>query len=380
MTNGLLILGDEEIRNLLLTLSKPEILTFKTALEKVLIDFSVGGEGQYQPTPDFVNRPEGQKTLFRTFTSPDGVGTKIVVTPAPIKDENGNTVNRPLGGLLSLCDSAGVPTGILNAAEPTGYRTTLSALIPWTWRKCTENIVVLGAGKQGLWHTRLALALRGDEIKKITIVNRSVGRARDLVKQATEENQKYWKSEAKLDVLDPAQSDYDEALASLLGSADAVFCTVGSTSPLFQLKTILGDGSRSRLPFVGAIGSWQPDMIELDPEMLRHAASRDDSYSPRGAKGSILVDDLEEALVKSGEVIQSGLKEDNLLQVGEVLDWLGDKSSRKPEGGIEKLKTWISEGFVVYKGIGVSVTDIAAGNAILELARKRDVGTTISNF
>ncbi|RFN42112.1 hypothetical protein FIE12Z_12880, partial [Fusarium flagelliforme] len=206
------------------------------------------------------------------------------------------------------------------------------------------------------------------------------GRAKDLVKQVTEENDRYWKSEAKLDVLDPAQSDYDEALASLLGSADAVFCTVGSTSPLFQLKAILGDGSRSRLPFVGAIGSWQPDMIELDPEMLRHAASRDDSYSPRGAKGSILVDDLEEALVKSGEVIQSGLKEDSLLQVGEILDWLDDKSERNPEGGIEKLKTWISEGFVVYKGIGVSVTDIAAGNAILELARKRDVGTTIPNF
>lgn len=380
MSNGLLVLGDGEIRNLLLTLPKPEILTFKTALEKVLIDFSVGSEGKYQPTPDFVNRPSGQKTLFRTFTSPDGVGTKIVVTPAPITDENGNTVNRPLGGLLSLCDSAGVPTGILNAAEPTGYRTTLSALIPWTWRRWTENIVIFGAGKQGLWHTRISLALRGDEIKKITIVNRSVRRAKELVKQVTEENEKYWKSEAKLEVLDPARSDYDKALASLLGSADAVFCTVGSTSPLFKLKAILSDGSRSRLPFVGAIGSWQPDMIELDPEMLRHAASRDDSYSPRGANGSILVDDLEEALVKSGEVIQSGLKEDNLLQVGEVLDWLDDKSSRKPEGGIEKLKTWISEGFVVYKGIGVSVTDIAAGNAILELARKRDVGTTISNF
>jgi ornithine cyclodeaminase/alanine dehydrogenase-like protein (mu-crystallin family) len=114
--------------------------------------------------------------------------------------------------------------------------------------------------------------------------------------------------------------------------------------------------------------------------MLRHAASRDDSYNPRGAKGSILVDDLEEALVKSGEVIQSGLKEERLLQVGEILDWLDDKSERKPEGGVEKLKTWISEGFVVYKGIGVSVTDIAAGNAILKLARKRNVGTIIPNF
>jgi ornithine cyclodeaminase/alanine dehydrogenase-like protein (mu-crystallin family) len=121
-------------------------------------------------------------------------------------------------------------------------------------------------------------------------------------------------------------------------------------------------------------------MIELDPEMLRHAAGRNDSYSPHGESGSILVDDLEEALVKSGEVIQSGLKAERLIQVGEILDWLDEKSERKPEGGIEKLKTWVSEGFVVFKNIGISVTDLAAGHAILELARKRNVGTTIADF
>ncbi|KAF4973512.1 hypothetical protein FSARC_209 [Fusarium sarcochroum] len=378
--SNLVVLGDAEIHGLLIGLSRDEVRQFQRSLEKAITEFSVGEEGKYQPTPDFINRPTGQKTLFRTFTSSEGVGTKIVVTPAPTKDADGNTVNRPLGGVLSLCDSAGLPTGFLNAAEVTGYRTTLSALIPWMWRQNTENIVVFGAGKQGLWHTRLALALRGSEIKKITIVNRSVGRARDVVKQVTEENQKYWKSSAALDVLDPAQSDYDQALKSLLSSADAVFCTVGSTSPLFSLQTILGESTRSRLPFVGAIGSWQPDMIEMDPEMLRHAAGRDDSYSPHGAKGSILVDDLEEALAKSGEVIQSGLKEDRLVQVGQVLEWLDEKSDSKPDGGIEKLKKWIGESFIVYKGIGVSVTDLAAGNAILELAKKRNVGVTISNF
>lgn len=380
MSSGLVVLGDAEIHGLLIGLSKDEVLEFKQALEKVLIDFAVGSEGEYQPTPDFVNRPNGQKTLFRAFTSSEGVGTKIVVTPAPLKDADGKPINRPLGGLISLCDADGIPIGILNAAEPTGYRTTMAALIPWTWRRNTENIVVFGAGKQGLWHTRLAVALRGSEIKKITIVNRSVGRAKDLVKQVTEENQKYWKSSAALDVLDPAQSDYDQTLESLLFSADAVFCTVGSTSPLFPLKKILGDGTRSRLPFISAVGSWQPDMIELDPEILRHAAERNDSYSPIGEKGSVLVDDLEEALVKSGEVIQSGLKAERLVQVGEILDWLDEKSERKPEGGIENLKTWISEGFVVFKNIGISVTDLAAGHAILELARKRNVGTTIANF
>ncbi|KAF5024194.1 hypothetical protein F66182_3708 [Fusarium sp. NRRL 66182] len=378
--SNLVVLGDADVHHLLISLSRDDTLKFQRALGKALIEFSVGGEGRYQPTPDFVNRPSGQKTLFRTFTSPDAVGTKIVVTPAPTKDADGNTVNPPLGGILSLCDSAGRPKGLLNAAEVTGYRTTLSALIPWMWRRNTENVVVFGAGKQGLWHTRLALALRGSEIKKMTIVNRSVDRAKNLVKQVTEENQKYWKSSATLQVLDPAQSDYDQALKSLLSTADAVFCTVGSTSPLFSLQSILGDGTRSRLPFVGAIGSWQSDMIELDPEMLRHAAGRDDSYSPRGAKGSILVDDLEEALVKSGEVVQSGLKEERLVQVGEILDWFDENSERKPEGGIERLKTWVGEGFIVYKGIGVSVTDLAAGNTILELAEKHNVGTTISNF
>ena len=33
------------------------------------------------------------------------------------------------------------------------------------------RIVVFGAGKQALWHVRLALALRGDEIKHSAIVN-----------------------------------------------------------------------------------------------------------------------------------------------------------------------------------------------------------------
>ncbi|RMJ09288.1 hypothetical protein CDV36_011112 [Fusarium kuroshium] len=376
MANNLVVLNDSVVHDLLISLPKDDIIKFQHALEDSLIGFTVGEERKYQPTPDFVNRPTGQKTLFRTFSSPDTVGAKIIVTPAPVKDaSSGKTVNPPLNGVLALCDASGRPTGLLNAGEVTGYRTTLSALIPWMWRRYTEEVVIFGAGKQGLWHTRLALALRGDEIKNITIVNRSAARAQALVEQVTEENQKYWKSSATLNVLDPSQSDYDQRLETLLSTADTVFCTVGSTTPVFSLRSILGEGSRSRLPFVGGIGSWQADMVEMDPEMLRHAAERSDSYSPHGAAGgSIIVDDLEECLVKAGEVIQSGLKAEQMVPVGEILSW---KRGSKSTGSLE---SWLGEGFVVYKGIGVSVTDLAAGNAILELAKTRNVGVSIPNL
>ncbi|KAL7755883.1 hypothetical protein ACKLNR_014410 [Fusarium oxysporum f. sp. zingiberi] len=378
MSHTLLALDNSIIHDLLISLSRADIVRFQRDLENSLIEFSAGNEGKFQLNPDFVNRPNGQKTIFRTFTSPDAVGMKIIVTPAPVESPNANTANPPLNGIIALCDSLGRPIGLLNAAEVTGFRTTLCALIPWTWRRHTENIVIFGAGKQGLWHTRLALALRGSEIKSVTIINRSVARAQSLVAQVTEENQKYWKSSATLFSLDSSQPDYSKRLATVLSTADAVFCTVGSTSPLFSFQEVLR-GTTSRLPFISAIGSWQSDMMELDPELLRYAAGRPNSYSPRGASGSIIVDDAQECLVKSGEVMQSGLKAEQMLQVGEILNWQQEKSGLEGQDR-ERLASWLADGFVVYKGVGVSVTDLAAGNAILEIAKDRNIGVSIANF
>ncbi|KAL5588145.1 hypothetical protein FOVSG1_013281 [Fusarium oxysporum f. sp. vasinfectum] len=209
-----LALDNSIIHDLLISLSRANIVRFRRDLENSLIEFSAGSEGKFQLNPGFVNRTNGQKTIFRTFTSPDAVGMKIIVTPAPVESPNGNTANPPLNGIIALCDSLGRPIGLLNAAEVTGFRTTLWALIPWTWRRHTKNIVIFGAGKQGLWHTRLVLALRGSEIKSVTIINHSVARAQSPAAQVTEENQKYWKSSATLFSLDPSQPDYSKRLAN----------------------------------------------------------------------------------------------------------------------------------------------------------------------
>lgn len=377
------VLGDSAIRQLLLSLSREEIKSFQRDIEDCLITICPGNESDYQPSPGIINRPDGQKILFRPFTSPDNVGTKIIVHPAPASETSestaANRTQQALHGIVVLVDKCGFPTGVLNAEEITGYRTSMSTMIPYSWRCHTEHIIIFGAGKQALWHTRLALALRGDEIKSITIVNRSLERAQELVQTVNEENSSYWKSSCQLKILVPSQEDSGLQLQKLLAEADAIFCTVPSREPIFAMAALNLEG-RSRPPFISAVGSWQPDMIEVDPEILHHVTetrgfNKNDSIISSGA---VIVDDDEHALIHAGEIVQSGLKKDQILGVGQVLSWKRDEPMR-PED-MEDLNWWLAEGLIVYKSIGVSVTDLVAANAILALAAKKNLGTSISDF
>ncbi|KAI1358507.1 hypothetical protein F5Y08DRAFT_321673 [Xylaria arbuscula] len=362
---GLLVLGDSDIHDILINLSKPEILTFRDALAGCLRDYSIGTEREYQPAPGVINRPEGQKLLFRPFTSSDSVGTKMVITPAPTSKAAGK-----LRGIVAMCDADGIPSGILNAEEVTGYRTALIALIPYLWRRHTERIVIFGAGKQALWHLRLALALRGEEIKSIVVVNRTVSRAETLLAQIKEENSTRWKSAATIETIDPARSDYQESLKSHLSAADAIFCTVGSTEPLFPASHVLSE-ARERQPYVSAVGAWQPDMIELDPELLHHTVK---GISSGSRAGSVLADDRKYVLEHSGEFARSKIGGENVVEIGEI------ESLQSKEVDKEPLAKWMKDGLLVYKSVGVGMTDLAASNAIIAIAKERHLGTTISQF
>lgn len=362
---NLLVLGDSDIHNILINLSKQEILTFRDALAQCLQDFSVGAERKYQPLPGVINRPEGQKCLFRPFTSASAVGSKIIVQPAPTSKAAG-----ALHGMIAMCDPDGVPSGLLNAEEVTGYRTALTALIPYLWRRHTERIVVFGAGKQALWHLRLALALRGDEIRSVVVVNRTPSRAGELLARVSRENEARWKSKVDMHHLDPSRSDFAESLRAHVWAADVIFCTVGATEPLFPLSYI-ATGERERQPFISAVGSWQPDMIELDPDLLLHTIK---GMSPGSKVGSVLVDDREGVLGHSGEAARSKIGVEHVVETGEIESLLQSESDQGA------LRHWMEEGLLVYKSVGVGMTDLAASNVILEIARKRQLGTNISQF
>lgn len=179
------VLDNPTIHHLLINLSKEEIVAFRQNIEQTFEDFSVGGERHYQPMPGTVNRANGQNTLFRPFTSDSCIGAKTTVEPAPEPDGTKD----PLHGVLVLCDGKGNPTGILSADEVTGYRTSMNAMVPFSWRKHINNIVIFGSGMQALWHTRLILALRGSEVKTISYVNPGKDALDKLIATVSKENE-----------------------------------------------------------------------------------------------------------------------------------------------------------------------------------------------
>lgn len=389
--SGCIILNDAVVHNILINLTREEILSIQRLLAESLQQYSVGEERKYQVNSSVSVRPNGDRTLFRPFTSPSSVGVKIMVTPVSAQGDGavpqpaGNATQkvkrRPLQGIVALCDNEGSPTGVIDGKEITGYRTSLNALIGYVRRRNTANIVVFGAGKCAIWHIRLALALRGHEIKRITVVNRSSDTALSMIDQIKDENQRLWKSDAIVRYFKPSQGEYGRALESLLHEADVIFCTVLSHKILFPAHYITERLKGSQGPYISAVGSWQPDLIELDPDLLRYVVNSPAGYNPMGESGgAVIVDDRERVLEDTGEAIQSGLRSQNFVEWGEISD-LENRLRVEPQSPRHtRMRTWLEEGFVVYKSIGVSITDLVLGNFLLSIAKERDLGVTVPGF
>ena len=366
-TSDIRILDNPTIHDLLINLSQDEAIEFRHVIEKTFEEFSTNGERLYQPGPGVVNRPNGQSTLFRPFTSDSSVGTKITVDPAPEPDGRKD----PLHGVIVLCDGKGNLTGVMNSEEITGYRTSMNAMVPFSWRRQVDNIVIFGAGVQALWHTRLILTLRGSDVSTITYI--SSPRANQLIETVSAENRVHWKANCAFHFIDNTAADSQEKIESALADVNCIFTTTPSSKPLFPAHYL--DTKRSPAPFISAIGSWQPEMIELDPALLRLAVASDTGYNPMTGKdeGVILTDDRDFALTNSGELVQSKITAKDIVELGEIIGLGSGKgtSAALANTNLQKRDRLLSEVFVIYKSVGVSLTDLTVSNAILELARRK---------
>lgn len=374
----LIVLSDAVVHDILINLKRNDIVAFRDNISKTLVDFSAADERQYQPEPSVVTRPDGRKTLIRPFTSSNGPGIKIIVDPVRSYpgDKNktqtnstGSTSKKPiLHGILAVCDVDGLPTGVINAEEITAYRTAMSVMLPYTLRSKTADIVLFGAGKAALWHVRQALGLRGEEIRHITIVNRSIEEARALIKQVQQENEKLWRSPVIFRSLSYDHPNYEEELRREIKQADVIFCASPSTRPLFPASFLSRDVAGRTSCFISGIGSWQAEMAEIDPALFVEAASVSGC--------AVVVDDMIGALKSSGEIIQSGVTSEQITEVGELLH----KRNTRPEAFSREQEPWLRDGLVVYKSVGVSLTDLAAANAVLALAREKGKGVLVPDF
>jgi phosphoribosylformylglycinamidine synthase len=357
------VLSDADIQTLLHNITPSDVQNLTSALNQAFTEYSCNDEVPYQPDRAHVARPNGQVSLFMPATTPSFIGVKIVGVAPSQAPQPGEKPKPALRSVLTICDELGQAVGVLNAAELTAFRTALGSMLLYRHRKKTENIVVFGAGKQAEWHIRLAILLIGNNIRKITVVNRSNARAKELLDALA---QSKVGTHIKMEIFD----NKDDALESLVTDADVMFCTTPSTSPLFPASYLTSESGLCKSRFISAIGSYRLDMQEIDPELLKLISNPSGPFASQVYKGSVTVDSIKGCMDEAGELVAAGLKTEQMLEVGKV-DGL-----RKDEN----VQKWLEEGFVVYKSVGVGIMDIAIGKALMELAKEKGIGVHLDSF
>lgn len=469
----LTVLTEAQVRALLLSLSRDDVLSMQRTLAEALREYSTGNQDQgcsasYQPQPTAITRKDGNMTLFMPASTGHTTGMKVVLlegdakrskpgcaigsdlassrqsakvslppedyssrrsssslstdlsslslsstaaddsstassatsfsslspsinqqsllssSPSPAWPPTGRRNSSPRGS-LTLVGRDGLPFGLVSAQDLTAFRTALAALCVFNKRKHVRTVTVFGAGRQAYWHIRLALLLRGPEIKHVYIINRSFDRAARLLRDIYAVDNASWRSDVKFSAVSSDFVEYTRLLREAVRKADAIFCCTPSTDPLFPAEYLTSTEGKRKGRLVSAIGSYRPHMTELHPDILRHEvrphhASHHHKHAQRG--GVILVDSLETCLREAGEIVQAELGPHQLVEIGELM--IVKEAARlaidNGDEGEKGLQQWLENGNVIYKSVGFGLMDLVTGGELVNFARQRGIGTVIEDF
>ncbi|KAF2674292.1 NAD(P)-binding protein [Microthyrium microscopicum] len=406
----LTILTDDDVRTLLHSLTREDIIKLHQSLANSLHYYSSGDTDEnnnncsasFQPGRVTMNRKDKSSTLFMPGSSSDGMGFKVVTLAESKRDSPGlpvdeestrssissmsishsnstssqtasdipsypasapdstlsgstavsNVTTSPAGS-LTLLDRQGSPRAFINASEITAFRTALASTLLFAKRQNVHDVVIFGAGKQAYWHARLALLLRGPDIHHLNIINRSFESGVELFKKLFKTEYPVPVSHPKTEMVTPAHTEYARHLKSLLRSASVIFCTTPSTTPLFPHDILTSTEGRRKGRYIAAIGSFKPHMVELHPDIIKQAvAPHHGHHFHKHAKqgGAVVVDSVEACLREAGELVQAGLGGREVVELGELIMLKRDALQRKAERQSGSESSSLSEGVQFGRG------------------------------
>ncbi|KAI9753878.1 MAG: Cytoplasmic thioredoxin isoenzyme 2 [Chaenotheca gracillima] len=335
----------------------------------------------------------------KTPTTPTSPSTASAPASAAALPAQGTTPR----GLLTLLTQTGAPLGLMAAEELTAFRTALAATMLLKRREHVSTITVFGAGKQAYWHIRLALILRGEDIHRVNIINRSFARTEPLLRSFYGPSKAgEWRppSTTKLSVLSQEYGEYDRLLKDNVRKADIIFCCTPSTSPLFPAEILTSHEGRRKGRYLSAIGSYKPHMCEIHPDILRQAVATPHHghhyHKHAPTSGVVIVDSLTACLKEAGELIQAGITPAQVVEIGELVMLRRQELKERADGSVtgqgpvegvsEKAKSkggleeWLMKGNVIYKSVGMGLMDLVVGGELVRLAAEKNVGTRINGF
>ncbi|KAJ5788580.1 hypothetical protein N7457_003570 [Penicillium paradoxum] len=287
-------------------------------------------------------------------------------------------------GSVTLLDGESLPFALINAHELTAFRTALASLMMFNRRKKVRTLLVFGAGTQAYWHIRLALVLRGEDIRRVYIVNRSFERAAKLLRDIYQPENTEWRRDVKFSAVSSDFGEYSRILKDQVRKADAIFCCTPSPEPLFPAEYLISGEGRQKGRLICAIGSYKAHMSEIHPDILRDEVSVQPAHrhwhKHIHRSGVIVVDSLDAAMKEAGEIIQAGIQPKQVVELGELLMVRDATRGAETLDEEKSLREWAQRGNVIYKSVGLGLMDLVTGGDLVRLARERKLGTTVEDF
>jgi len=307
------ILNTGEIKNLI---SMGEAIN---AMEQAFASFS---DGTSQVPQRFVSGFNNLDLFFKPAYNEE-LGRVVVKIITQKKDRNLQGIPAILGVVLLLDLKTGAILSMMDGAYITALRTGAAGGIATKLlaRKDAETVAVFGCGAQGKTQLEAACAVR--PIKQALLYDLNIDAA----------NKVKTEMEGKLNI-----SIRVEKNLAHLKQADIICTATNSEEPLFYLKDI------SKSVHINAIGSYKPNMQELDPLIIK--------------EGKFFVDSRESVLKESGDLIKpisEHIFTDNVIEAE-----IGELINKKVMGRRN------DDAITIFKSVGLGVQDLFAANAIFE--------------
>lgn len=315
-----------------------EIFTMGEAVEAVKEAFCIFSEGMSEVplrTNIPVSKHEGSLLIMPSYVEAlDSACLKVVnVFPKNIQKGLPTTPAQ----VLLIDASNGLVVSVLDGTYVTQLRTgaATGAAFDVLARKVCHKGALIGTGGQAA--AQLEGMLAGRDLEEVKVFDLSRERLDAFVRQMNEELGGYGTRIVAAESSDDAVED-----------ADLLVCVTPSTRPVFDGRKVKAGAT------VSCVGSYQPHMQEMDPEVLVRAAK-------------IYFDSEEAVLSEAGDILiplDKGQisKADFTGDLGEVL--LGRIPGREREDEI-----------IVFKTVGIGTQDLVTAKRIYDKAIKVGIGT-----
>lgn len=275
----------------------------------------------------------------------------MLFKPAFVKKENRVTIKfltqrepgfipgiPTIQGIVLVIDSlTGEILSIMDGEYLTALRTGAASGLATRYfaKKDAQTMALFGCGTQG--RTQLEAVLCERNIKKVLVFDKYKETAERFIFEMQDKVQ--------------VEMNYADNTACL-AEADIICTATNSAKPLFKKEDV------KKGVHINAIGSFQPEMQELDPWLIKNA--------------KVYVDQAEPCLKESGDFIKPILE--GIISEKHIIGEIGDFCLNKIQGRESE------DEITIFKSVGVAIQDYAVATDIYNASLIAGFGQEINLF